>query len=840
MAKINLLNSENVLQYPSEEFIPYACYIDKNIILTKNADLLITFKIPSFISNKSQIDLFEIRENLRLIISNLFKKQSVSLYFNTVRKKADIIPFGEDKNYFTKNVSEMWNKQNDWYNQFVNELYITVIVSTNVNDNVLNPLFFLRSLTQTGINSLYSKKITQCAATLRKLASQMMEKMAEYDIKLLTMREGEDGVMYSDHMRFFSLLVNLEKLYFPVSYDSIADILRQKKMAYGTDTIEADKDGKKRFASVFTIKSFQDLSLNQLDKILQLPMEMIITETATFVDNKFVVSNYGDQKDIAALSEDVDLAYISGLDELISNNTGKNTDYYVGQGTIMVINKLKSELINDIKKLYKALDNIGLIAVKENVYLPTVFWSQLPGNFRYLKRLHIIPSTKVGSYASLFNFPTGKLRYNHWGNAITIIPSALNTPYFFNFHNQNNGNTLIVGLEKTGKTTIMNFLLSQTSKINSRIFYIDTKRSSEVFINAMGGKYYRISPKLDGAEDLKINPFMLDKTVENEKFLNDFIINLISFQDDGFIEMGETETQLKKQYQFIPDIVKQIFDIEKNSRTFEKVAKLFDKKETNLVHSKLGFWYKKENLSFIFNHTENTNFDSKIIGVSLKTIVENDNLIIPVVDYLFHIIKQMVNGEPFILAIDDAWDIVNNDIIAPKFFDILTTLPNKNVAIVATTNGTDKLSRSAITKPVNDFFATELYMANPKVSLYQKRVFSLQEEESRMLALMRSEDRNFLLKCVGDVVISSMNLKTFDFYKNIFSNDNVSINAMYKAKEVAKSDNPEIWIPVFIKIMEEYEKAIKQKKLKENEMNQLKWEEARSDENTKKKIVLND
>lgn len=839
MVKINLLNSENVLQYPSEEFIPYACYIDKNIILTKNADLLTTFKIPSFISNKSQIDLFEIRENLRLIISNLFKKQNISLYFNTVRKKADIIPFGEDKNYFTKNISDIWNKQNDWYNQFVNELYITILVSTDINDNVFNPLFFLRSLTQTGVESLYSKRIAKCAETLKKLISQMMTKMAEYDIRLLTMREGDDGVIYSDHMRFFSLLINLEKLYFPITYDSLADILRQKKMAYGTDTIEVDKGGKKKFASVFSVKSFQDLTLNQLDKMLQLPMEMVITETASFVDNKFVISNYSDQKEIASLSEDVDLAYLSGLDELISNNTNKNTDYYIGQATIMVINKLKSELTNDVKKLYKALDSIGLVAVKENVYLPTVFWSQLPGNFRYLKRLHIIPSTKVGSYASLFNFPTGKLRYNHWGNAITIIPSALNTPYFFNFHNQNNGNTLIVGLEGTGKTTIMNFLLSQTSKINPRIFYIDAMRSSEVFINAMGGKYYRISPGLKEKDKLNINPFMIDNTPENEKFLNEFIINLVGFQDDGFMEMGQTETQLKLQYKHIPNIVKQILAMDKQNKTFENVAKLFDKKETNLIYSKLAFWYKKENISFIFNHSSNDEFNDRIIGISLKTIVENENLVVPVVNYLFHIIKQLANGEPFILAIDDAWDIVNNDIIAPKFFDILTTLPNKNVAIVATTSGTNKLSKSAITKPVNNFFATELYLANPKVSLYQKKVFSLQEEESRMLALMRLEDRNFLLKCIGDVVISSINLKTFNFYTNIFSNDNVSINAMYKAKDISKSDNIEIWIPVFLKIMEEYKKAIRQKQMKENEINQLKWEEARNDENTRNKIVHN-
>ena len=128
-------------------------------------------------------------------------------------------------------------------------------------------------------------------------------------------------------------------------------------------------------------------------------------------------------------------------------------------------------------------------------------------------------------------------------------------------------------------------------------------------------------------------------------------------------------------------------------------------------------------------------------------------------------------------------------------------------------------------------------MANPKVNLYQKKVFSLQEEESRMLSLMQVKDRNFLLKCINDIIISSINLKDFGFYKKIFSDDNISINAMYKAKTMANSEQPEQWIPIFIKIMEEYEKAMKQKRLKENEMNQLRWEEARSDLNTKNKIV---
>ena len=838
MAKNNLLNnSYNALEYPSEDFIPYACYIDKETILTKNSDLLITFKIPSFISNNAKVELFDIRENLRLTLEEFYKNQNISIYFNTIRKKADIIPMGKEEGYLSKRVGEIWNKQNNWYNQFVNEIYITVIISPDYNDNLFNPVFFLTSLTQTGISSAYSKKISQANKVLKKFASTFLERMGQYDMRMLTMEEEEDGVIYSEHMRFFSLLINLEKAYFPITYNSISDIIRTKKMAYGSDMVEVDRNGDKKFASVVTLKSFQNLTLSQADKILQLPIELIITETASFVDNKFVSSLYEEQKHIVSLSEDVDFAYISGLDDLVSYNTGKATNYCIGQTSIMVINKNKNDLNSDVKQLYKAMNSIGVVGVKETVYLPTLFWSQLPANFRYLKRLNITPTNKLGTYVSLFNFPTGKLKYNYWGNAITIIPTALNTPYFFNFHNRNIGNTVIVGLEDTGKTTIMNFLLSRTSKISPRIFYIDTMRSSEVFINAMGGKYYKINPRVSEDEQFKMNPFMIENTPENEKFLYDFIINLVDFQDDGFIEMGQTETQLKLQYQYIPDIIKKIFELEPAERTLEKVVSLFNNENTNLIHNKMSIWYRKQQISFIFNHETNTKIESRITGISLKTVINNQNILTPIVSYLFHIIDELLDGEPFILAIDNAWKIIDNEYIAPIFFKMLDGFPDKNGLIIVTTDGESKLSESVINDSIVKYFATEIYLANPKISTYQRRVFSLQDEESRILSLMKTDDRNFLLKCINDVVISSINLKDFGYYKDIFSNNNVSINAMKKAKETAESTEPEKWIPIFLKLLEEYNKAVRLKKLKESELNQIKWEEARSDENNKNRIL---
>lgn len=837
MAKNKISNSENIVWYPESDFIPYACYIDKQTILTKNGCLLMTFKIPSFISSKSKSDLFTIREVLRKLLAENFKNQDMSFYFNTVRKKDDIIPSGKYSNVFCDTIDKMWNKQNNWYDQFVNEIYITVTLSLNIEDNIFSPVFILQSLTQLGLKAVYTKEIERCHKILKKFSYLILEKMMEYDLKILSIVEKSDGTYYSEHMRFFSLLINLEKQDFPLSFDDISDIIRTKKINYGSDIIEVNNNADKTFASIFTIKFYNDLTLAQLDKMLQLSMEIVVTETATFVDSKYAVSLFEKQRDAISVSEDQDLPFLSGLNDFNADNKGKDTDFCLSQVSIMIINKNKADLLNNIREFYNVLDELGIVAVRENVYLPTIFWSQLPGNYRYLKRLHIVPKSKLASYISLFNFPTGRLKDNYWGNAITIIPTALDTPYFFNFHYQTNGNTLIVGPKSSGKTTIMNFLLSQTTKIKPKILYIDTMRSSEVFINAIGGKYYRISPNIPDNEQFKINPFLFEDLTGSKKFLINFIIDLVDFQDDGFIEMGKKLTQLKSEYDFIPAIIDKILLTPIQDRSFKNIIEMFNTNDTTFIYSKLKNWYDNNNLSFMFNHSENTVIKDDIVGISLKTIVKNKELTIPVVRYLLFLVNKIAGDEPFILVIDDAWNVIDNDSIASIFFKRLNDYQQKNIITILTTNGETDLNKSYIISSISNFFTTKIYLPTPKASFYERKILDLQDEEARILSLMQVEKRNFLLKNGRDIIISSINLDKFSYYKNIFTCDNVSINAMNKAKQISQSSDPAVWIPIFLKIMEEYEKIVQAKKNKENEINQQKWEKSRNFDNNENTII---
>ena len=73
MVKKKFASGDNIMWYPNENFIPYACYVDKQTILTKDGSLLMTFKIPSFISNKSKEELFGIREALREVLAKILK-----------------------------------------------------------------------------------------------------------------------------------------------------------------------------------------------------------------------------------------------------------------------------------------------------------------------------------------------------------------------------------------------------------------------------------------------------------------------------------------------------------------------------------------------------------------------------------------------------------------------------------------------------------------------------------------------------------------------------------------------------------------------------------------------
>ena len=70
--------------------------------------------------------------------------------------KKNITPKGEFKDFFSKKVNDAWVAENKWDDQYVNELYITVITE-GLDTSITNLNSFMRSFSYFTTKSLHKK-----------------------------------------------------------------------------------------------------------------------------------------------------------------------------------------------------------------------------------------------------------------------------------------------------------------------------------------------------------------------------------------------------------------------------------------------------------------------------------------------------------------------------------------------------------------------------------------------------------------------------------------------------------------------------------------------------------
>jgi type IV secretion system protein VirB4 len=220
-----------------------------------------------------------------------------------------------------------------------------------------------------------------------------------------------------------------------------------------------------------------------------------------------VFDEYSHQNYILDVTKDDQLQKAKGLD--IMMNPTRSEGFIMQQLSIMVISDDLDNLEQDTKKLSKLLSSIGIVHVREDINLENIFWSQIPGNFRYMRRNIGNVADNIGPFLSLQLSPHGK-KESPWGKYITVMYGTEKSPYFINLHNKKNtGHTCIFGNKNSGKTTFMNFLVSETMKYNPTIIYFALDDTPELFVNAIGGTWHN-QPVLPEIEDMNYIVAIID------------------------------------------------------------------------------------------------------------------------------------------------------------------------------------------------------------------------------------------------------------------------------------------------------------------------------------------
>jgi type IV secretion system protein VirB4 len=768
---------------PDQDFIPFVCHFDSNTILTKNGELIQVVRITGFSYESVASELVNLRETVRDAISNNIKSSNFALWLHTIRRKKDIAPNAGFEDYFSKKLNDDWNKINNWQSQFVNELYLTIIIQ-GYDTSITNGISLVRSLSPLSTKKLHNQSLETAHIALKKTVNNILEELNDYGAKLIGIREW-DGVLYSEPMRFLGKIVNLVEERFPLGVDDISSSLCSHKIAFGNQSLEVSKDEQKHFATMLSIKEYREVSIASLDKFLQIPQEFIITQSLDFIDRNKALAHFEYQNYILEVSGDEEFRYLSDLEKTMESDTKSDTDYAEQQITIMLINSTVKGLESDIESALDKLHNLGLVTVREDIFSEHCFWSQLPGNFQFLRRQKPITVSRVAGFASLHNFPAGSREGNYWGDAVSIFRTVLGTPYFFNFHNGDSGHTLIAGPFGAGKTVLLNFLVCQSQKFNRRLYYFGYNHSDHIFINAIKGNYWSISDQLDSPKALKINPLALSNTDENKKFLCRWFYYLVNYGKDL---VADSELKL------IPEIVDKILN--GGIKKLSLAAELFKTEATKNIYHKLSVWHGAGKYSFIFDHEdENPLVDNLVNSFNLTPIMAHKALIVPVMSYILHKIEINLSGERTMIVLDEAWKLVDNYAIGPKINDLLVRLRKKNCMVIFATESIKDIASSNITEAINHNISTQIFLPDPNPTEYYKTVFGLNDSEFALLSAMSADEHHFLFK-YEDAVVASLNLSRLSDDIAVLSSNPKTLLAMHKAMD-QYGDNPQDWLPHF-------------------------------------------
>ena len=763
--------------------LPYTYHYNENTILTKNNEMMSVIKLEGF-SFQTADD--EDVDNKKILRNNLFKGMAVnglSIAVHTIRRRYSAFPEGKFDNLFTDMLNEQWKKKHGPDRTFINEHYLTIIKKAPKD-----PSAILRKILANFLPAavIANKALQETYADLAEARDRLVVGLASYKAKLLGIRKTKDGY-FSEICEFLGRIANCcREQSMLVPRGNISKYINTQRIYFGDKTIEIFGPNYHKFAGIVSLKEYRPQTYaGILDGFLSMPSEFIITQTFSFTDRSDSISKMQLQQRRLHQAEDVAVSQMIEINEALDMAMSGTFAFGLHHLTVMCIADDLKSLDDACSQAVVQLSNVGINGVRENINMEACFWAQFPGNSDFAVRKATINTLNLAGFVAFHNYPTGKYKGNHWGNACTVLDTTSGTPYFFNFHTRDVGHTMIIGPTGGGKTMLLNFLAAQAQKFNPRLFFFDKDRGAELFIRAINGSYTIINPGLR----CNFNPLLLPDTHENRNFLIEWLTVLVSTHGE-IITASDTE--------ILAAAVDGIYRLPPKDRLLHNLAPFLGLEVGNSLSVRLKMWHSDGAKAGIFdNDNDMLDFSTnKTFAFDMAEIMKDPIALAPVMLYIFYKINQSLDGSPTMVVMDEAWALIGNKIFAPKIKDWLKVMRKLNAFCVFATQSVEDAARSEISDTLVQQTATQIFLANLKATNVYRDVFMLSKRELALVKTTDPSSRFFLLKQDQDGVIARANMSGMDDMINTLSG-RIDLCLMVEKIRKEYGEDSAKWLPIY-------------------------------------------
>ncbi len=391
----------------------------------------------------------------------------------------------------------------------------------------------------------------------------------------------------------------------------------------------------------------------------------------------------------------------------------------------------------------------------------------VPGNgARNLRRMALL-ETHAADLSFLFGIDQGETGSPLLPAPLATFETPHQTPFAYHLHVQDVGHTLVLGATGSGKSFLLNFVVTNAQQYDPFTIVLDLGHGYRKLGALLHGGYVELGLR---QRDVRINPFSMEPTPEHLHFLHGFVRVLLE-GEDGY-RLSELEDRE------VYEAVENLYVLDRDQRRLFTLANLLPR----ALMARLQKWVEGGRYAELFDNVEDTLTFERLQVFDFDAMRAYPSLIEPLLFYILHRVNERVLDEADtrtlkLCVMDEAWRFIQNPTLRAYVQEALKTWRKRNAAMILATQTIDDFASADLLRTVVESCPTKLLLANPALERTRyAELFQMNEMELDLLAGLMPR-RQILLKRpdLTKVLTLAVDPKSYWIYTNTpIDNDRVA------------------------------------------------------------------
>ena len=379
--------------------------------------------------------------------------------------------------------------------------------------------------------------------------------------------------------------------------------------------------------------------------------------------------------------------------------------HFFGQASLTVV--LHGDDLRSLEQ--QAAEVTKVMAVHDGAFFDETYnmlnaWlGVVPGNGRRnLRRLALL-ETNLADMSFVFAIGHGEVASPQRREALAVFETPHRTTYSYNLHVQDVGHTLVLGATGSGKSFLLNFLVTHLQKYDPLTVVLDLGHSYRKLSALLEGQYLEIGLRQAG---VSINPFGLEPTPEHLHFLHAFVKVLLE-GDDGYRMSNLEDRELY-------EAVENIYVLDRSQRQLFTLANLLPRALSTRLHK----WVDGGRYAPLFDNREDTFSVERFQVFDFESMRAYPAMLEPLLFYVLHRVTTRVQDPADaatvkVCVMDEAWRFIQHPTLRAYVEEALKTWRKHNASLILATQTVEDFASADLLRTVVESCPTKLFLANP-------------------------------------------------------------------------------------------------------------------------------